>query len=88
MATTAFGPAERADHALAGDRSTTSAAAYSARAEVYDKRFTELRPRFENIFDGLIIFPEVQGDRVRIAPQRGSARGGELLLRKTARRGR
>ncbi len=78
---TAFGPAERADHALAGIE-VDLGRGITARAEVYDKRFSDLRPRFANIFDALVIFPEVQGDRVRIAPRRGSARGGELLLRK------
>lgn len=78
---TAFGPAERADHALAGVEADFGRG-FSARAEVYDKRFSDLRPRFANIFDALVIFPELQGDRVRIAPQRGRARGGELLLRK------
>lgn len=78
---TAFGPAERADHALAG-LEVDLGRGFTARAEVYDKRFSDLRPRFANLFDTMVLFPEVQGDRFRIAPQRGSARGGELLLRK------
>src|SRR5204862_3428449 len=55
---------------------------FSARAEAYDKRFSHLRPRFENLFDRVVLFPEVQPDRVRLTPRRGSARGGELMLRK------
>jgi hypothetical protein len=42
---------------------------------------TRLRPRYENVFDTLLIFPELRADRMRIAPDRGSARGAELLVR-------
>jgi hypothetical protein len=59
---------------------------YSARAEVYDKRFTQLRPRFENIFDRVVIYPELHADRLRIDAIRGEARGGELLFRKVGTR--
>jgi hypothetical protein len=78
---TAFGPAERADHTLAGIE-VDLGRGITVRGEVYDKRFSDLRPRFANLFDTLVLFPEVQGDRIRIAPQSGSAHGGELLLRK------
>ena len=78
---TAFAPAERADHALAGIEIDLGRG-LTGRGEVYDKRFSHLRPRFENLFDRMVIFPEVQFDRVRIAPSRGSAHGGEILLRK------
>ena len=77
----AFAPAERADHALAGIE-VDLGRGFTARGEIYDKRFSDLRPRFENLFDRVVLFPEVQGDRLRIAPRRGSARGSELLLRK------
>jgi hypothetical protein len=80
---TAFQPAERADHALAGAEYDFGHG-YSGRAEVYDKRFAQLRPRFENIFDRVVIYPELHADRLRIAASRGRARGGELLVRKVA----
>jgi hypothetical protein len=80
---TAFQPAERADHALLGAEQDFGRG-YSARAEVYDKRFTQLRPRYENIFDRVVIYPELRADRLRIAASRGRARGGELLVRKVA----
>jgi outer membrane cobalamin receptor len=78
-----FSPAERADHALVG-LELDLGRGLTARAEIYDKRFSDLRPRFENLFDRIVLFPEVQGDRVRLAPSGGSARGGELLLRKAS----
>jgi outer membrane receptor protein involved in Fe transport len=82
---TTFFPAERADHALLGAEYDFGRG-YSARAEVYDKRFTQVRPRYENIFDRTVIYPELHADRFRIDAARGSARGGELLLRKTGTR--
>lgn len=52
-----------------------------ARVELYEKTMTQLRPRFENLFDSLLLFPELRADRVRIDPERGTARGVELLVR-------
>jgi hypothetical protein len=78
---TKFSPAQRAEHRvigvdhLFGRRITT-------RVEVYDKVITDPRPRFENLFEGFIAFPELRADRVRIAPRRSTARGIEVLLRK------
>jgi hypothetical protein len=79
---TTFLRAERADHRVLGAQYDFGRG-YSARAEVYDKRFTNLRPRFENIFDRVVIFPELQADRLRIDAISAEARGGELLFRKT-----
>jgi len=79
---TTFLRAERADHSVLGAEYDFGHG-YSARAEVYDKRFTQLRPRFENIFDRVVMFPELHGDRLRIDALSGEARGGELLFRKT-----
>jgi hypothetical protein len=77
----AFYPAQRADHALLGGE-IQLARGVSVRGEVYQKRLSSLRPRFENIFDRIVIFPELQPDRLRLAPSSGSARGAEILLRK------
>jgi hypothetical protein len=78
---TTFFPAERSDHALLGAEYDFGNG-YSGRAEVYDKRFMQIRPRYENIFDRTVIYPELRADRLRIDAIRGSARGGELLLRR------
>jgi outer membrane receptor protein involved in Fe transport len=57
------------------------------RLDGYLKRFSELRPRYENLFDTLELFPEVEFDRVRVEPESGDARGVELLVeRKSAGR--
>ncbi|HJQ38437.1 MAG TPA: TonB-dependent receptor [Thermoanaerobaculia bacterium] len=75
-----FFPAQRAEHRVIGidhhlGRTLT------ARIEAYDKVFTHPRPRFENLFDRIIAFQELRDDRVRVAPERSTARGVEVLLR-------
>ena len=52
--------------------------------EAYDKRLSHLRPRYENLFDPIQLFPEAEPDRVRIAPSRGEASGVEILLERSA----
>jgi hypothetical protein len=53
----------------------------------YRRRLEAPRVRFENLFDPVLVFPELGEDRVRVAPDRGSAEGVELTVRQ-ARRGR
>lgn len=77
---TSYSPAQRAEHRVIGidhhlGRTLT------ARIEAYDKVFTNPRPRFENLFDRIVVFPELRDDRKRIVPQRSTARGVEVLLR-------
>jgi len=55
-----------------------------ARAEAHWKEYDELRPRYENPFNPIELFPESGLDRVRVAPDRGRARGLELLLKRGA----
>jgi hypothetical protein len=50
------------------------------RTEVYERRTTRVRPRWENLDNAYDLFPEAQSDRVKIAPSRGRARGFEVLL--------
>jgi hypothetical protein len=52
----------------------------------YRRRVEAPRVRFENLFDPALVFPELGEDRVRIAPERGSAEGVELTLRQPRRR--
>jgi hypothetical protein len=80
-----FGEAQWAEHRVIGiDQALPGGV--TARLEVYDKEFSDLRPRFENIFDRVVLFPELRHDRVRIDAQSGRARGAELLLRLDSRR--
>lgn len=59
----------------------------SARLDVYDKAYEELRPRFENALDSVQLIPEGAADRIRIDAPEARARGVELTLRRAAERG-
>jgi len=78
-----FGPAQRSEHRVVGVEHLFRGRV-QARLELYDKSMTSLRPRFENAFDSLLVFPELRADRMRIAPDRATARGAELLVRTDA----
>ena len=50
------------------------------RIEGFQKRQSEPRPRFENLFDTLSIIPELAPDRVPVAPGAAEVRGAELSV--------
>jgi hypothetical protein len=52
----------------------------TARAEVYSRSIDDQRPRHLNLEQELEVFPEAEGDRLRIDPDRGRARGLELMV--------
>ena len=79
---TRFFPAQRADHIIAGI-SYKLGSNHSVRLETFQKDMSDLRPRFENLFDPLALIPELQADRVRIAPTSAQARGLELSISRT-----
>jgi outer membrane receptor protein involved in Fe transport len=74
-----FHPAQRARHLVAslthgfGDGP-------ELRVEAYEKRYYGLMPRFENIFDPLVLIPELQIDRARIDADSATADGLEITL--------
>lgn len=76
---TSFWPAQRADHLIAGlqHRLTES---IGLRVEAFHKDMQDVRPRFENLFDPLALIPELQPDRVRLAPSSATASGLEVSL--------
>ena len=51
------------------------------RVEAYRKRYSHLRPRFENFLNEVVILPELKPDRIRLAPAQARADGVELSLR-------
>jgi hypothetical protein len=59
----------------------------SLRFEIYRKEIRSLQPRFENLFDPLVVLPEVRPDRVRIDAGAALARGAELMLSQRRRDG-
>ncbi|HKU14700.1 MAG TPA: TonB-dependent receptor [Steroidobacteraceae bacterium] len=75
-----FYPAQRANQAiLSFDHSFD--AGIDLRLEAFYKDYRHINPRFENVFDPLVLLPEAEFDRVRIAPDGARAKGIELLLR-------
>lgn len=80
---TRFWPAEQADHLIAGLRYRIDDG-FSMRLELFDKRMTGIRPRFENLFDPLGLIPELQPDRVRIDAESAHSRGVELSFERSA----
>jgi outer membrane receptor protein involved in Fe transport len=73
-------PAALAVHTVLGlaydDREATRVT-----VEIYRKRWTEVRPYFDNLLDALSLIPDLQPDRVRIAPRASEAAGLELSVR-------
>jgi outer membrane receptor for ferrienterochelin and colicin len=51
------------------------------RVEAYDKRVANPRPIFENLLDPFALFPELEADRVRVAPDSAHVHGAELSVR-------
>lgn len=76
---TQFSRSEQAEHRVLGLELPLSAK-LGVRLEAYERRSTHVRPRYENLDNAYDLFPEAQDDRVRLAPERGCARGVELLL--------
>jgi hypothetical protein len=74
-----FFPAQRADHLILSlEHAFTNGV--SARIEAYYKDYDQLRPRFENLFDPLVLLPELEYDRVEVAASAGHIDGLELLI--------
>ncbi len=49
-------------------------------AEVYYKRYSNQKGRFENIFNPFVLLPEMEPDRVALNPQRAEASGLDLNM--------
>lgn len=74
-----FAPAERLElSAISFEHRLADA--LSIRAEAFDKRYRDLRPRYENLFDSFEVVPEAELDRVIVWPQRSHIYGAELTL--------
>lgn len=74
-------PAERAEHRVLGFEHRFGRRRGTAlRVEVWNRRIRDPRPRWENLFDPLGRIPELEPDRVRVAPELGRAQGVELFV--------
>jgi outer membrane receptor protein involved in Fe transport len=75
----AFAPAQDAAHTVLGVNHRFPAG-LALRAEVFGKTTYNARPRYENMYDPLVLLPELRPDRIQIVPDRGEARGVEMSL--------
>jgi hypothetical protein len=73
-------PAEGAELAAFGLDHRT-ARGWRWRIEAFARQVDDPRPRYENLFDPIELFPGLESDRVRIAPELARARGVELAVR-------
>jgi outer membrane receptor protein involved in Fe transport len=76
---TAYSRAQRAAHTIVS-LERRFASSLALRAEAYRKWTRDARPRYENLFDPLVLMPELRASRVLVAPERAEARGVELLV--------
>jgi outer membrane receptor protein involved in Fe transport len=82
-------PAERSEHWVVGFEHLFAGASHALtalRAEVYRRRVTDPRPRYENLLEPFEPFPEGELVRLRIEPERGIAEGAEVFLKGRAGR--
>jgi len=81
---TSLHPVEQSEHRIIGyehifERASGNHLAF--RAEAYQREVENPRPRYENLYEALNTFPEVEPDRVRIDPDHSQAEGVEFFLR-------
>jgi outer membrane receptor protein involved in Fe transport len=74
-----FYPAQHADHVIASLEHAFDAG-FDVRLEAYRKFYRELNPRFENMLDPLVLFPEAEFDRVMVDAHSARAEGVEVLM--------
>jgi outer membrane receptor protein involved in Fe transport len=85
-----FYPVEHSEHRILGFEKLLRAQGEPGmpglvlRLEMYQRRLGNPRPRYENLFEPINFFPELEPDRVRIAPESSLAEGIELFLRGSA----
>jgi hypothetical protein len=77
---TEFGRAQRAEHRVISLEHGFGRG-LDLRLELYQKKLTDVRARYENVLNPVELFPELESDRVLVAPDRAEARGLELSLR-------
>ena len=58
-----------------------ASASTTVRLEAFDKRVSNPKPLYENLLDPFALLPELEVDRVRVAPDRSRTYGVELSVR-------
>ncbi len=77
---TNFAPAELAEHRVVGLEHSFRNGIH-IRVEAYQKKLTNIRPRYINLIGTLDIFPEISGDRTLEVAKSGEAKGVEFYLK-------
>jgi hypothetical protein len=77
---TRYFPAARAEHLVAGIRHGFDSN-LELQMDIYQKRYRDLRPRYENVLDAFDYAAETDFDRIRIEPNRAESSGVEITLR-------
>ena len=75
-----YSRAQRSDHALLG-LTYQPRPDLDVELDLYEKRYSDLRPRYENLLNSFVLLPELKPDRIRIDAERARARGAELSVR-------
>jgi outer membrane receptor protein involved in Fe transport len=75
-----FHAVQRADQAVLGVERRIGRD-WSLRVETFQKRIADPLPIYENLLDALVPLPELEVDRVRVAPRASHAYGVETTLR-------
>ncbi|MDH3525601.1 MAG: TonB-dependent receptor [Acidobacteriota bacterium] len=82
---TRFSPVERSEHRVLGFEHLFAprgrGSDVALRVEVYRREVFNPIPRFENLYERINAFPELEPERVRVAPERSVARGLEIFVR-------
>jgi hypothetical protein len=76
---TEFAAAQRSAHSIVSIEHRFPDA-LAVRAEWYHKTTSDVRPRFENLFEPLVSAPEIRASRILIAPERAVSDGVELFV--------
>ena len=76
-----FQQVQFADHYIPGLDHRFGDSGWDIRMEAFYKRIRDPKRRFENLFNPLVLLPEIATDRVEIAPSRAIAKGFETTIR-------
>ena len=78
---TRFQAPQRSRHVLAGIRHTIGDTGFDLHVEAFNKRYSSPKRRFENLFNPMVLLPELASDRMQISPSRSRTDGYEVTLR-------
>ncbi len=71
---------QRAQHFMASLKQRYGILGLSVELAVYRKDFRRMALRYENLFNPLVLLPEIAADRIAVAPTKARASGVELTL--------